>query len=161
MIIVWNAGETLGPAVWDWSYQSVEASEQPDYVAGRATKWVAEPGGRKWTTGRNEMGKMVRNTIKEASPGSGTFRAMLDLGDLKELHVLDEDDDPVVIESCTVAISPSGPTVTSPATVENAYTVSTIISGTATSGNTYSVTFVATLSTGQVLPPRVADWIVA
>lgn len=106
------------------------------------------------------MGTMVRNTIKETSPGSGTFRASMDFGDMRELQELDGSGDPVTITSCSVNISPSGPTVTTPATLENNYTVSTVISGTATSGATYTVTFVATLSTGQVLPPRSGDWIV-
>lgn len=119
-------------------------------------KWIAEPGGRKWVAGGKNMGAMVRNTIKEASPGSGNFRAAMDFGDMKELHA-----DGVSIDSCAVTISPSGPTVTSPATLETDYSVSTVISGTATSGLTYSVSFTATLSTGQVLPPRIGDWLVA
>lgn len=107
------------------------------------------------------MAKLVRNVIKESSPGAGTFRARMDFGDLRELHELDGSNEPVVIESCTVSISPAGPTVTSPATLETDYAVSTVISGNAISGDTYSVTFTATLSTGQTLPPRVGDWIVA
>lgn len=151
--------------------QGYALGESVELFAEPGTLWIAEPGGRLWIAeaggriwvaigGIGMANRMVRNPISEAAPGAGAFRPVMDFGDMKELHELDGDDEPVVIESCTVSISPvTNPTatVTSPATLESDYRVSTLISG-GLAGTEYTVTFVATLSTGQVLPPRAATW---
>lgn len=99
------------------------------------------------------MGTLVRNELTESVPGGGTVRLAIDFGDLPELQ-----DPAVSITSCTVTIGPvTAPvaTVTSPATIDKRYRVSTVVSG-GLAGTAYTLTFTPTLTGGQILPPRKA-----
>jgi hypothetical protein len=92
--------------------------------------WVAAPPGGD--------GALVRNALTKSAGDALT--AWMDYGDFPEIIA------GAVISSCTVVVSPSGPTVTTPGTVNApGYAAATKISG-GTAGNAYLVTFVATLN---------------
>lgn len=107
-------------------------------ASGSERNWLAAPGQRVWRQEQDAMGALVRNTIEKTA--GDAVRYFMDFGDAPEIEAGAE------ISSCTVSVSPSGPTVVSPATVNTAgYLASTKISG-GTAGTDYEVLFTATLN---------------
>jgi hypothetical protein len=84
------------------------------------------------------VGTLVRNEITKAP--ADELRLSMDFGDLPEIAA------GAAVTSCDVSVSPSGPVVQTPATINTTgYLASTKVTG-GTDGTDYLVTFLATLN---------------
>lgn len=131
-----SAPRPAGGTSWVWS-----SNPTPPTLTGRARVWwVADPGLRVWIAGVAGMGALVRNDVTKSA--GDTLRIAMDWGDVPELIA------GATLSSVTITAA-TGVTISGQQN-DTTYRTSAVFAG-GSSGNSYEITFAATLSTGSIV----------